>query len=101
MNELAKQIARLEGGKGCREMKPTISLDISNILDDFDGACVRMSPWVLVIETIHICHEEEHIGVNHGRCDSGQGVVVAELDFRDSQGVILIDNGNDTHVKKL
>jgi hypothetical protein len=57
-----------------------------------------MGPRVLVVQTVDVGHEEEEIGVDHGGGDGGEGVVVAKLDFRHGQRVVLVDDGDDAHV---
>ena len=39
--------------------------------------------------------------MHHSCSDSREGVIVSELDFRNSDSVVLIDNGDDSHLKKL
>lgn len=39
--------------------------------------------------------------MDHGSRDGGQGVVVAELDLGDGEGVVFVDDGDDAHLKEL
>lgn len=39
--------------------------------------------------------------MDHGGRDGGQGVVVAELDLGDGEGVVFVDDGDDAHLKEL
>jgi hypothetical protein len=38
--------------------------------------------------------------MNHGGSDSRESIVVAKLDFGNSECVVLVDNGNNTLLQK-
>ena len=74
----------------------TISLESSNILDHFNGFGIWITSRVLVVQAVNVCHQEQHVGMDHGGSDGRKGIVVAKLDLGNSESVILVDNGNDT-----
>lgn len=76
----------------------TISLDVCNIVNDLDWFRVGELAGVLVIKTVDIGHEEQEVGVYHSSRYGRQGIVVAELDLRYGQCIVLIDNRNDTGI---
>ena len=80
---------------------PTISLKGIYVIHNLNGACVGVSPGVLVVEAVDVGHEEKHVCVDHGGRDRREGIVVAKLNFRNGQGIVFVDNGNDTHVHEL
>jgi hypothetical protein len=79
----------------------TIGLYSSYILDHLYSLRIRVRARVLIVETIHVRHEKEEIGVHHGGCDGGQCIVVAELDLSYGQRVVLIDDGYDAHLQQF
>lgn len=59
-----------------------------------------MASRVLIVETIHIRHKKQEISMDHSCCDCREGIIVTEFDFRNSQGVVFIDDWDDTHVQQ-
>ena len=89
------------GGHGGEGTEHTISLQGVNVVDDFDRFCVGIRARVLGVETVDVGHQEEVVSVDHGGCDGGEGVVVAELDLGHGEGVVLIDDGDHAHLEEL
>ena len=48
------------------------------------------------IKAVHIGQEDVHIGVHDARDESGQIVIVPDLEFIDGHDVVLIDHGDHT-----
>lgn len=103
--------AGAEGGTGGGD----VSCDGRYVFHHFDGLSVSMDTGILVIEAVHIRHEEEVICLDHASGDGREGIIVAKFDFltslsdtifasgasstyRDRQCVILIDDWNDIHI---
>lgn len=72
-------------------------------MDNFDGDCIWISSGVLVIETVDIGHEKEVLGLDHGCCYGGEGVIVAEADFLDlfSQTLDIFLRGRRTETANV
>lgn len=79
----------------------TVGDEGGNVVDDFDGLGIGVGTRVLVVQAVDVGHEEQEVGVHHGGGDGGEGVVVAELDLGDGQRVVLVDDGDDSHVEEL
>lgn len=60
-----------------------------------------MRSGVLVVQAIYVCHEKEQVGVDHCRRYGRECVVVAKLDFRNGKRVVLVHNGDHTHIQEL
>lgn len=95
--DLGAHAAGSQGGAGAAD----VGFEVRDVFDDFDGLCVGVLPRVGVVETVDVRHEEEVVCLHHAGCDGAQGVVVAKFDFRDGQGVVLVDDGDDAHVEKF
>lgn len=89
-------------GTRCLETKEehTIGVNLRDIWHNLNGLGIRICPGILVIQAVYVCHEEEVIGVDHGGGNCREGIVVTKLDFRNGQGIVLIDNGDDAHVQE-
>lgn len=79
-----------------KDMILTISLEGSNVLNHFNGFGIWVASRILVVQAVNICHQEQHVCMNHGGSDGRESIVVAKLDLGNSESVILVDNGNDT-----
>lgn len=79
----------------------TISLEGSDVLYYLDGFRIGVPARVLVVQAVDVCEKEEEVGVDHGGCDGRQCVIVAKLDFGHGERVVLVDNGDDSHVEEL
>lgn len=53
----------LNGGK----YKPTIHFEARDVLHNLDRLRFRMRPGVIGVETIHIGHQEQIVGIDHPR----------------------------------
>ena len=55
---------------------------------------------VVFVQAVDVRHQEEVVGAAHAGGDGRQGIVVAKLvdvqDFGDGDGVVLVDDGDDT-----
>lgn len=78
----------------------TIGLECSNILDHFNGFGIRIRSGVLVVQTVDISHQEQHVGMNHGGSDGGESIVITKLDFGNSESVVFVNNRDDTLLQK-
>lgn len=83
-------------------------------MNDWDWFGIWICSWVQSVEAINVGHEKEIIRLNHGSCDGGKGIVVAEFDFLLDQNslqrvqtycyrkrIVLVDNRNHAHVEQL
>jgi len=70
-----------------------------NVFNYLDRLSIRVRPGILVVQTVDISHEEKEVGVDHGSCDGRERVVVAKLDLRHCQRVVLVDDGDHTHIE--
>jgi hypothetical protein len=55
---------------------------------------------VLVVKAVDICHQEQHIGVDHGGSDSRESIIVTKLDLGNGKSVVFVDNWNDSLFQK-
>ena len=67
-------------------------------LRDQSRRCIRAR--VCRIYAVNIREDYERIGIDECGDDSGQIVVVPNLDLIDCNGVILVDDGNDIHAEE-
>lgn len=79
--------------------KLTIGLYGSYVLHHLDRLRIWMCSRVLVIQTIHIRHEEQQVRMDHGGCDGRQGIIVTEFDLRNCQGIVFVHNRDDPHIQ--
>lgn len=79
----------------------TICYQSPDVFDHLDGMGVGMGTRVFVVQTVDVGHEEKKVRVDHGGCDGREGVVVAKLDLRHGQRVVLVDDGDHTHIQQL
>ena len=79
----------------------TVSYKRPDVFDDLDGLCIRVGPRVLIIKTVDVSHKEQQVRMHHASGDSRQCIIVAKLDLRDGQCVILVDDRDHTHVEQL
>ena len=89
--------AGAEGGAGGGD----VGAEGVNVGDHADGLGVWEFAWVLVVQCFDVGHKEEVVCVDHSGGDGGEGVVVAEFDFGDGEGVVLVDDGYHTERKRL
>lgn len=67
-----------------------------DVFDYLDRLGIWVCSGVLVVKTVDICHQEQHIGVDHGGSDSRESIVVTELDLGNGKSVVFVDNWNDS-----
>ena len=79
----------------------TVCYERADVLDHLDGVGVGVGPRVLVVQAVDVGHEEEQVRVHHGGGDGREGVVVAKLDLRHGQRVVLVDDGDHAHLQQL
>ena len=100
----------------------TVDFEGRDILDELHRLGIGVTPRIAVVETIHVRHEKQIIGLNHGGGDGGEGVIVAEFDLLGrafwvsggtracwkmglshsyGQSIILVDNWDDAEVEEL
>ena len=75
-----------------------VGFEVGNVLHHFNWLCVGVLPWVCIVETVDVGHEEEIVRLHHAGRDGAQGIVVTKLDFGDSQRVVLVHDRDNAHV---
>lgn len=81
--------------------RTNIRLQFRDILDYSNTLCIRICPWVLIIQAIHIRHKKQIVCLYHPRRNRTQRVVVTKLNLRHSQCIVLIDNRYNPHTQQL
>lgn len=60
---------------------PTIDLEVGDILNHLNWLRIRISPWIVGIETLDVSHQEEIVGADHSGGNSRKSIIVSEFDF--------------------
>lgn len=91
-------------GSRTRRERRTHLANLLNISHFGDKPCSWHLPRVILVQALDIGEEEEVVGSAHSSCDRREGVVVAKLvdveDLGHRDGVVLVDNRNDTETEQ-
>ena len=67
----------------------------------FDEFRLRILSGIIGVETVNVRQKDQKIRINQRRYNSGQGIVITDLDLVSRYGIIFIDDRDRTHFQQL
>lgn len=71
-----------------------------DIVDNLDHLGGRIRSRVCGEQAIDVGHEEKEVGMAHGGSDGREGIIIAKLDLGHRNGIVLIDDRDDSRVQE-